>query len=116
MESPEATNINLFQQIGQIQGTLNALIKNLSDFQSEFRLRTTDQDKNLEKLRQELNTEIKELATKVDALEEFRANYEGAKAEAKRNARLTGGTTGGIVGILVTGLLSLINYLVHTLK
>ncbi len=124
MESPDHTNINLFQQIGQIQGTLAAqntsniaafvaVTATINEFKNEFRMRTTEQDKSIENLRQEVNGEIEDLRKEVVDLKKFKDNYDGAKDEARKTARNTGGISGAVIGGLVTGLLSLINYVVH---
>ncbi len=112
----ESENANLFQQIGQIQGTLTAVNSNITDFKNEFRNATSDQNKKIEDLRKEVSSEIKLLSDKVETLEEFKANYDGAKSEARKNAQKIGGTTGAIAAGFVTVLLQIINYFLHTSK
>lgn len=110
MESPQ-DNVNLFQQIGHIQGTLNALIASLAGFQTEFRTATNDQNKKIEDLRKEVGEEISKLSTKVETLEQFKANLEGARSEAKKNAQWSGGITGATAGAIILALIKLAEYL-----
>ncbi len=114
MES--GNDINLFQQIGNIQGTLTALNANISDFKNEFRSMTNEQNKKIEDLRKEVSSEIKELSDKVETLEEFKANYDGANQESKKNARWTGGITGASAGAIILALIEIIKYLIHLPK
>ncbi len=111
MEDPS----NIYQQLGIIQGTLTSLgntvtngfsaaNKQVTDFKEEFRDSTVDQ-----------NVKIDALSSRIEHLEQFKSNYEGGKEEAARTARWSGGTTGAVVGGLVTGLLQLINYVVHNM-
>lgn len=113
MEDPQS---NLYQQLGIIQGTLtslgntvtagfNAANKQVTDFKEEFRDSTSDQ-----------NTKIDALSARIEHLEQFKANYDGARDEAKRSARLSGGTTGGVVGIGGAIVYQVINYLIHLHK
>lgn len=101
---------NLYQQLGIIQGTLtslgntvtngfNAANKQVTDFKEEFRDSTTDQ-----------NSKIDALSSRIEHLEQFKANYDGGREEARRSARLSGGTTGGIIGLLVSGFLAAVDY------
>ncbi len=107
METPHGDN-QLFKEIGNIQGTLTALNTNVSDFKSEFRSATNDQNKKIEDLRKEVSDEIKELTTKVETLEQFKANLEGAKSEAKKNAQWSGGITGAVSGSIILALIEII--------
>ncbi len=107
MDSPQADN-QLFKEIGNIQGTLAALNTNVSDFKSEFRSMTNDQNKKIEDLRKEVSSEIKLLSDKVQSLEEFKANYDGAKTEANKSARWTGGITGATAGAIILALVEII--------
>ncbi len=127
METTDHTSINLFQQIGNIQGTLTsqntstiaafaAVTATINEFKTEFRTRTTEQDKNIENFRSEINGELLDVRKEIVELKKFKDNYDGAKDEAKRSARWSGGTSGIIAGGVGTGLLQLINYLAHTMK
>lgn len=91
LEEKELNQHNLFQQIGNIQGTLVALNTNISDFKSEVRSLTNDQNRKIEEFRREVSQEIKDLTDntriledkKVDKTEIFRLQAEAEKAHAK---------------------------------
>jgi hypothetical protein len=120
MESPDH---NLFQQIGQLQGTITAqsvatqasflaVNQSINDFKIEFRVATSDQNKKIEDLRKEVQSEIKVLSEKVDALDTFKANHEGQEQVIQKQAKISGGITGGGVGVVLVGLIEIIKYLI----
>lgn len=123
-DSAKQKDINLFQQIGQIQGSLVALNANITDFKTEFRTMTNSQNDKIESLRKEIAAEVKalsdkhemdnkELSSKIEILEQDKAKADGVKEEAKRTARWTGGITGGGVGIGGVALLEFLKYIAN---
>lgn len=105
-------NKNLYQQLGIIQGTLTSLGNTVTngfnqantqilEFKDDFRVSTDDQNKK-----------IKELASKIDHLEQFKASYEGAQSESRRTARISGGVAGGGFGALLAAAFEIIKFLV----
>ncbi len=109
---PTQNNNALFQQIGSIQGTLTALNANISDFKTEFRTMTNAQNDKIESTRKEMGSHVDELAKKIEGLEQFKNNYDGAQSEARKTAQLLGGLVGGIVSLILSGIVALINYYV----
>lgn len=118
MNPPNIDNkdINLFQQIGQIQGTLAALNTNISDFKTEFRTMTNDQNSKIEAVRKDLGSQIKEMSGKVETLEAFKANLEGAHEEARKNARNSGLAAGGGAGISIVAIIEIIKFIATHVK
>ncbi len=109
MKDEESSHsINLFQQIGNIQGTLVALNANIVDFKNEFRSMTSAQNEKIESLRKDVSEQISDLAGKVETLEKFKASLEGAKSEAKKNAQWSGGITGATAGAIILALIEII--------
>ncbi len=110
-QSPEH-NMSLFQQIGQIQGALSALDRNISDFKSEFRSMTNNQNDKIESLRKEFTVELVEVTKQSDGLKQFKATLEGSQAEAARSAKVSGSLTGGLTGVVIVGLFEIIKLLI----
>ena len=111
METHESTN--LFQQIGTIQGTLTALISNLNNFQIEFRASTNEQNRKIEESRKEVAREMESLSRKVEGLELFKANYDGAQTVILRSAQWRS----AIISIVISAIIGLgVNFIQHIYK
>lgn len=76
----ENQNHSLFQQIGSIQGTLTALNSNISDFKTELRSLTSDQNRRIDELRKEIAADIEKINSAYILLEQKKLD----KAEAEK--------------------------------
>lgn len=104
-------DMNLYKEIGNIQGTLHSLVSTVNQGFSRFQRDLSDLKSEVHNNIISLNKRLDKIDEKVEKLEVFKAGYDGSKEESKRIASLAGTLWGSLVAVVISVFSWFVNHI-----